>query len=542
MLETSSGQPFQMLRYPKNEFLLPYIKLEAPLLIRPLLPLDKTKPKQTKPREREANGSQRLPLCSRESSEASSQGCPLMVTFSRTAVSKFCKARGRLRIHRSIRESIHPSRRKSPREPPRGKPPPHPGCRALPAGPAGPCAGTVPLPFPLPAHPERVRLGGGPAGLSLRQGPHEGRAQLQHGAQPAPRAAAHPRVPPRLPRPRLRARRLRLRRRLHFPPGTRGKCRPGSGTRGRPVPSRRARHGGAGGLSLPPGRGLLPAGEARRPGGVPSAGRGPALRRCVSLAGRGGRGAGGGAGEAGRSAGTLCPRPRRSQRAGGLCVPQAAVSALVVVSEQAGEFRSVVELSERFPGFVLPCLGVHPVQEISPEEQRSVTLKVGLDFTPRFASTDEQKEGQRQVLIKQIELARRLDLPLNVHSRSAGRPTINLLKEQGATKVLLHAFDGKPSVAMEGVRAGYYFSIPPSIVRSEQKQKLVKQLPLENMCLETDSPALGPEKQVRNEPKNIYIAAEYIAKIKGIPVGEVIEVTTQNALKVFPKLQHFIRI
>ncbi|KAM4680080.1 putative deoxyribonuclease TATDN3 isoform 2-T2 [Amazona ochrocephala] len=226
----------------------------------------------------------------------------------------------------------------------------------------------------------------------------------------------------------------------------------------------------------------------------------------------------------------------------------------------------------RFPGFVFPCLGVHPVQEVSPEEQRSVTLKdldaalplielykdklvgigeihpaffpdkVGLDFTPRFASTDEQKEGQRQVLIKQTEIARRLDLPLNVHSRSAGRPTINLLKELGATKVLLHAFDGKPSVAMEGVKAGYFFSIPPSIIRSEQKQKLVKMLPLESMCLETDSPALGPEKQVRNEPKNIHIAAEYIARIKGVPVEEVIEVTTQNALKVFPKLRNFLRI
>ncbi|XP_068795905.1 putative deoxyribonuclease TATDN3 isoform X6 [Struthio camelus] len=216
----------------------------------------------------------------------------------------------------------------------------------------------------------------------------------------------------------------------------------------------------------------------------------------------------------------------------------------------------------RFPGFVLPCLGVHPVQDLSPEEQRSVTLKdldaalpliehykdklvaigeVGLDFTPRFASSDEQKEGQRQVLIKQVELARRLDLPLNVHSRSAGRPTINLLKEQGAGNVLLHAFDGKPSVAMEGVKAGYFFSIPPSVIRSEQ-QKLVKLLPLESICLESDSPALGPEKQVRNEPKNIYVAAECIAKIKRIPIEEVIEVTTQNAVKVFPRLQNFLRI
>ncbi|CAK6974083.1 tatD DNase domain containing 3-like isoform X1 [Scomber scombrus] len=241
---------------------------------------------------------------------------------------------------------------------------------------------------------------------------------------------------------------------------------------------------------------------------------------------------------------------------------KAGLLALLAVAEHAGEFDKIIELSQRFPGFIFPCLGVHPVQEVSPDQQRGATLQdldaavpliekykdhlvavgeVGLDFTPRYVKNETDKDSQRQVLIRQSQIAKELDLPLNVHSRSAGRPTIHLLKEQGVEKVLLHAFDGKPSVAMEGVKAGYFFSIPPSIIRSEQKQKLVKQLPLENICLETDSPALGPEKQVRNEPKNISVSAEYISKIKGVSLEKVMEVTTQNALRLFPKLKAAIR-
>ncbi|XP_019728178.1 putative deoxyribonuclease TATDN3 isoform X3 [Hippocampus comes] len=241
---------------------------------------------------------------------------------------------------------------------------------------------------------------------------------------------------------------------------------------------------------------------------------------------------------------------------------RAGLLALLAVAEHAGEFEKIIALSQRFPGFVLPCLGVHPVQEVSSDQHRSASLQdldaalplidkykdhlvaigeVGLDFTPRYVSSESDKENQRQVLIRQVHLAKELDLPLNVHSRSAGRPTIQLLKEQGVEKVLLHAFDGRPSVAMEGVKAGYFFSIPPSIVRSEQ-QKLVKLLPLENMCLETDSPALGPEKQLRNEPKNIVVAAEYVSAVKGVSVEEVMQVTTRNALRLFPKLKSAVKL
>ncbi|TRY83528.1 hypothetical protein DNTS_016244 [Danionella cerebrum] len=166
---------------------------------------------------------------------------------------------------------------------------------------------------------------------------------------------------------------------------------------------------------------------------------------------------------------------------------RAGLVALLAVAEHAGEFEKIIQLSQRFPGFIMPCLGVHPVQD--PGQPRGASLEdldaalplidkhkdhivaigeVGLDFTPRVVNNDAGKDSQRKVLIRQAEIAKQLNLPLNVHSRSAGRPTIHLLKQLGVENALLHAFDGKPSVAMEGVKAGYFFSIPPSIIRSDQ--------------------------------------------------------------------------
>ncbi|XP_026146533.1 putative deoxyribonuclease tatdn3 [Carassius auratus] len=238
---------------------------------------------------------------------------------------------------------------------------------------------------------------------------------------------------------------------------------------------------------------------------------------------------------------------------------RAGVKALVAVTEGASEFEKVILLSKTYPGFVFPCFGIHPLQG-SGQDLHSVRIQdlepflplfqkyradivavgeIGLDFTPWFARTTQERDEQIKVFIKQLEIAKELDLPVNVHSRSAAKVTIDTMKELGIRQALLHNFAGKPSVAMEGVQAGFCFSFPPAVSKTEQRAKLIRQIPLEHICLETDSPALGIDKHIRNEPGNIMICCEYIAKIKGISSDAVMEVTTQNALRLFSKLKRY---
>ena len=207
-----------------------------------------------------------------------------------------------------------------------------------------------------------------------------------------------------------------------------------------------------------------------------------------------------------------------------------------------GGLRSL-SISERFRGYVYSTIGIDYGAPFSVRQEDLVQLildnrsrligigEVGLDYYT--VKTREERAMLIEVFEKFIELSEKLGLPIIVHSRSAGRDAINILVEKNARRVLMHAFDGKASYAMKGVEAGFFFSIPPSIVRSPQKQKLAARLPLENLLLESDSPVLGVDPLKRNEPTNIVFSLTEIARIKKVDLEIVAEETTRNAHRLF---------
>jgi TatD DNase family protein len=150
-----------------------------------------------------------------------------------------------------------------------------------------------------------------------------------------------------------------------------------------------------------------------------------------------------------------------------------------------------------------------------------------------------EREKQRQCFESMIDLAMELRLPIQVHSRSAGRSALETLSNRHASAVHLHAFDGKASLAKEASRnLGYYFSIPTSVVRSPQKRKLVKAVTLERLLIETDSPVLGVERNERNEPSNLPVVVREIAQILRRGEEEIRELVLNNTMKLYSKIKY----
>ncbi|NLW52627.1 MAG: TatD family hydrolase [Tissierellia bacterium] len=172
--------------------------------------------------------------------------------------------------------------------------------------------------------------------------------------------------------------------------------------------------------------------------------------------------------------------------------------------------------------------------ELSKNPKVVAVGEIGLDYY----YDNSEREVQRDVFIRQIELARTLDLPIVIHSRDAVEDTYKILSEHAKDmKVLLHAFSESWEVCERYLKLGYKIALG-GVVTFKNARKLLEvaeKVPLENLLLETDSPYLTPHphRGKRNEPSYTHFVAEKIAELKGIPVEEVRQHALKNTFEFF---------
>ncbi len=157
--------------------------------------------------------------------------------------------------------------------------------------------------------------------------------------------------------------------------------------------------------------------------------------------------------------------------------------------------------------------------------------EIGLDYHWE----KDNKEEQKELFKNQIEIAKRLNLPLVIHSRDAFQDTFDILKEANY-KGVIHCFSGNKENAKKYLSIGFYLGIGGVLTFKNTNLKgTLLEIPNEKILLETDSPYLAPtpHRGERNESKYIPLIAEEISKIKEIPLSEVEKITTNNAKLLF---------
>jgi TatD DNase family protein len=182
-------------------------------------------------------------------------------------------------------------------------------------------------------------------------------------------------------------------------------------------------------------------------------------------------------------------------------------------------------LADDYPRKIIPFKVEEELKWIEEHKKDCIAIgECGLDFQ---VAPDYKKE-QIEVFEKILIFAKKLDKPVIIHSRKAELEAIEILEKHGMKKVVMHCFSGKKSLIKRCVENGWFLSVPPVITRLDHFKVLTEIVPLENLLTETDAPYLSPIQGERNEPANVSVTIEEIAKIKGISEKEVAEKIWKN--------------
>lgn len=209
--------------------------------------------------------------------------------------------------------------------------------------------------------------------------------------------------------------------------------------------------------------------------------------------------------------------------------------------------KKAIELSEKYEYIYATC-GISPndiegieIQDLEKIENLAKTNKkvvaigeIGLDYY----WNKENKEKQKEIFVRQIEIANRLNLPIAIHTREAVMDTIDILKQNACkNKGVFHCCPLNIELIKEGLKLDYYISFagPITFKNSKNAEQVIQYVPLNRIIIETDSPYLAPEpvRGTRNNSANLKYMVKKIAEVKKIKEEEIARITYENACKLY---------
>ncbi len=208
--------------------------------------------------------------------------------------------------------------------------------------------------------------------------------------------------------------------------------------------------------------------------------------------------------------------------------------------------RRVVDMTKKYDN-IFAAVGIHPhdaetmkdgdleeLKELSKNDKVVAIGEIGLDYY----YDNSPRELQKEVFRKQLALASQLNLPVIIHTREAMGDTFDILNEfKGKVKGVMHCYTGSIEMAERFMELGFYISIagPVTFKNAVNVREMAKEIPLDRLLIETDSPYLSPEPKRgrRNNPTHVIHVAEKLAELKGLLIDEIIENSRKNTMELF---------
>ena len=221
------------------------------------------------------------------------------------------------------------------------------------------------------------------------------------------------------------------------------------------------------------------------------------------------------------------------------------VSLIVNVGADMEGSRQSVILSKDYD-FIYAAVGLHPYDAQTMTEHELSELynlaknpkvvaigEIGLDYHYDEADTDKQKEW----FYRQIKLAEELSLPYIVHDREAHADCLEIIKKSGYFRGVMHCYSGSTEMAKELTNLGFYISFagPVTFKNGKKAKEAAKNVPLDRLLIETDSPYLSPEpyRGQRNDSSKVRYVAKEIAALRDMTEEEIAKITLENGKRFF---------